>query len=75
MSWNTMEEHEEDDAYKWNDPKKVDKDNKFLLRIITGPAEKECILLKRNQLNFGQSEYGVRVLGAILGGLIIYLFH
>ena len=30
MSWKTMEEYEEDDTFKWEDPKKVDKDNDSL---------------------------------------------
>ena len=30
MSWNTMKEYEEDNEFKWIDPKKIDKDNESL---------------------------------------------
>ena len=52
-----MEEYEEDDEFNLIDPKKVDKDNESLWRIITIPAEVEFFLLKQNQLHFGQSKY------------------
>ena len=57
MSWKTMEEYEEDEEFKWEDPKKVDKDDNSLWRVITMPEEIEFFLLKRNQLHFGQSEH------------------
>ena len=52
-----MEEYEEDDEFEWVDPKKVDKDNDSLWRVITILEEIEFFLLKRNQLHFGQSEH------------------
>ena len=38
MSWKTMEEYEVDDEFTWIDPKKVDKNNESLWRVITVPA-------------------------------------
>ena len=52
-----MEEYEEDGELKWIDPKKFDKDNESLQRIITVPAEMEFFILKQNQLHFRQSEH------------------
>ena len=39
MSWKTMEEYEEGDEFEWKVPKKVDKDNDSLWRVITIPKE------------------------------------
>ena len=52
-----MEKYEEDNEFEWVDPKKVDKDNDSLWRVITIPKEIEFFLLERNQLHFGQSEH------------------
>ena len=52
-----MAEYKEDDEFQWIDPKKVDKDDESLWRVITILAEIEFFLLKRNQLHFGQSEH------------------
>ena len=52
-----MAEYKEDNEFKQIDPKKVDKDDESLWRIITVPAEIEFFLLKRNQLHFGQPEH------------------
>ena len=52
-----MQEYEEDAEFKWEDPKKVDKKDESLWRVITAPDEIEFFLLKRNQLHFGQSEH------------------
>ena len=52
-----MEKYVEDAEFKWEDPKQVDKDDASLWRVITVPEEIEFILLKRNQLHFGQSEH------------------
>ena len=52
-----MAEYEEDDEFRWINPKKVNKDDESLWRVITVPAEIEFLLLKRNQLHFGQSEH------------------
>ena len=52
-----MEEYVEDTEFKWKDPKKVDKDDDSLWRVITIPEEIEFFLLKQNQLHFGQSEH------------------
>ena len=38
-------------------PKKIDKNNESLWRIIIVSAEMELFLLKQNQLHFGQSEH------------------
>ena len=56
-SWKKMEEYEEDDEFKWEDPKQADKDDDSLWRVITIPEEIEFFLLKWNQLHFGQSEH------------------
>ena len=56
-SWKTMQEYEEDAEFNWEDPKKVDKKDESLWRVITAPEEIEFFLLKRNQLYFGQSEH------------------
>ena len=56
-SWNTMEEYEEDNEFKWEDPKKVDKNDDSLWRVITVPEEIEFFLLKQNHLHFWQSEH------------------
>ena len=52
-----MEEYVEDAEFQWIDPKQVDKDDDSLWRVITIPEEIKFILLKRNQLHFGQSEH------------------
>ena len=52
-----MEKYEEDDEFKWEDLRKVDKDGDSLWRMITIPEEMEFFLLKLNQLHFGQSEH------------------
>ena len=56
-SWKTMEEYVEDAKFGWIDPKKVDKNDDSLWRVITVPKEIVFFLLKRNQLHFGQSEH------------------
>ena len=52
-----MKEYETDDEFAWEDPKKVDKKDESLWRVITVPEEIEFFLLKRNQMHFGQSEH------------------
>ena len=52
-----MEEYVEDAKFGWIDPKKVDKNDDSLWRVITVPKEIVFFLLKRNQLHFGQSEH------------------
>ena len=52
-----MAEYKEDDEFRWIDPTQVDKDDEYLWRVITVPAEIEFFLLKRNQFYFGQSEH------------------
>ena len=39
ISWITTEEYKGDDKFQWMDSKKVNKDNEFLWRVITVPAE------------------------------------
>ena len=56
-SWKTMQESEIDNEFEWEDPKKVDKKDESLWRVITVPEEIEFFLLKRNQLYFGQLEH------------------
>ena len=45
-----MQEYEEDTEFDWEDPKKVDKKDESLWRVITAPEEIEFFLLKGNQL-------------------------
>ena len=52
-----MEVYIEDAEFGWIDPKKVDKDNDPLWRVITVPEEMELFVVKRNQLHFRQSEH------------------
>ena len=52
-----MQEYEENAEFDWEDPKKVDKNDESLWRVITAPDEIEFFLLKQNQLYFGQSEH------------------
>ena len=47
-SWKTMQEYKEDAELKWEDPKKVDKNDESLWIVITAPEEIEFFLLKRN---------------------------
>ena len=43
-----MQEFEEDAEFDWEDPKKVDKNNESLWRVITATDLIEFFLLKRN---------------------------
>ena len=52
-----MKEYEEDNEFKYEDQKKVDKDNDSLWKVFTITEEIEFFLLKRKQLHFGQLEH------------------